>query len=404
MLSRANSALYRRPHLGLALSALSPRSLLSTGKTEGPRIVIVGGVAGGATAAARARRNNEKCQITMIEKGADVSVATCAMPYFVGREVTDRSKLVMNTPDHLAQTIATDVRMSHEVVGIDRAAKKVDVVNLKAPAGSPGARFSVAYDKLIIATGASPTLPPIPGLKELYKNGRLVTLRTLEDMDRIVKRVSEAGPGGHVVVVGAGLIGMEMVEALAHCGMGVTVVEAQSSILPLLDAEMSAPITQELYNNGVRVVAGQKVVAFHDNSSTSSAAGTDAVEVQLETGERLKASFIIQSIGIRPDSQIAEAAGLKVAGNKSIVVNPYMQTSDPDIYAVGDVVSTPFVQSPKPTWLPLGGPANRQARIAADHILLGETKTQPYRGSFGTAIVRVFDTVAGKTGMTETGN
>jgi NADPH-dependent 2,4-dienoyl-CoA reductase/sulfur reductase-like enzyme len=336
----------------------------------------------------------------MIEKGADVSVATCAMPYFVGREVTDRAKLVMNTPDHLAQTLATDVRMSHEVVAIDRAAKKVDVVNLKAPAGSPGARFSLPYDKLIIATGASPALPPIPGLRDLYNNGRLVTLRTLDDMDRIVKRVSEAGPGGHVVVVGAGLIGMEMVEALAHCGLAVTVVEAQSSILPLLDPEMSAPIAQELYNNGVRIVAGQKVVAFHDSAASG---GKEAVEVQLETGERLKASFIIQSIGIRPDSQIAEAAGIKVGPNKAIVVNPYMQTSDPDIYAVGDVVSTPFVQSPKPTWLPLGGPANRQARIAADHILLGEKMTQPYRGSFGTAIVRVFDAVAGKTGMTETG-
>jgi len=358
------------------------------------QMVIVGGVAGGATAAARARRVNELSKILLLERGKNLSVASCGLPYFVSQEITDRSKLTLANPEKFRQTLNVDARVSHEVESIDRQNQLVKVRNLLLPKDSDGSIFSVRYDKLLLATGAGAVVPPIPGLRELMTKGRILTLRNLEDMDMIVERVRQAGSAGRVVVVGAGLIGLEMVEALVHRGLAVTVVEGQSTVLPLMDTEFTVPVADELAIRGVSVLTSQKVVGFKETSSNS-------IEIQLESGLVLPADFVIQSIGVRPESKLAEDAGLTLTKNKAIQVNQFMQTSDPNIYAAGDVAATPFVQSPKKVWLAMGGPANRMARIAADHMMLGDAGTDPYRGSFGTSIVRVFDTVAGRTGLSE---
>jgi NADPH-dependent 2,4-dienoyl-CoA reductase/sulfur reductase-like enzyme len=362
------------------------------------KLVMVGGVAGGATAAARARRVSELSQILMFERGPDISVASCGLPYHVSGEIADRSRLVMSTPQHLRETLAVDVRTQHEVVGINRKEKTIDVCNLALPQGSVGSKFQVPYDKLLLGTGAIPIVPPIPGLAEGTKSGRIFTLRSLEDMDSIIKRIkSNCQQNKQVVVIGAGLVGLEMVEALSRVGLAVTIVEDRDHVAPLFDKEISAPMADEMTANGVRVMASSRVVAFHDQPANN------LIGVELLSGETLEASMVVQNIGVRPASSLAVAAGLAVDKRSAIIVNPFMQTSDSDIYAVGDVASTPFCPVGKPSWLPLGGPANRMARIAADHMLLGDARTDPYRGSFGTCIVRVFDSVAGKTGLTENG-
>lgn len=370
-----------------------------SGAVKPLRLVMVGGVAGGATAAARARRVSELSSILMFEKGKDISVASCGLPYHVSGEIADRSRLVMSTPQHLRETLNVDVRTNHEVLGINRQEKTIEVGNLSLPRGSPGAIFTVPYDKLLLGTGAVPVVPPIPGLAEGSASGRIFTLRTLEDMDGIIRRVeAQCQKDKRVVVIGAGLVGLEMVEALSRIGLAVTIVEDRDHIAPLFDAEISAPMADEMTANGVRVMSSNRVVAFHNHPDS------EAVSVELQSGESLVASLVIQNIGVRPESSLAVNAGLEVDRRKAIVVNPFMQTSDSDIYAVGDVASTPFCPPTKPSWLPLGGPANRMARIAADHMLRGDEGTDPYRGSFGTSIVRVFDSVAGKTGLTEQGD
>jgi len=351
------------------------------------KVVIVGGVAGGATAAARARRVSELSKITMFERGHDISVASCGLPYHVAGEIRDRSRLVMATPEHLKNTLNVDVKVGHNVESIDRKNKTISVSTGSSP-------MTVPYDKLLIATGASALIPPIPGLQDAATTGRLLAMRSLEDMDNTIKLVKSA-PGGRCVIVGAGFIGLEMAEALQHCGLKVTVIEFQNRVMPLLDYEIVAPVQEEMAIKGIRVMTSNKVVAFHDDPAHKE------VTVELASGERIVADFVIQSIGVVPESSLAQAAGLEVDARKAIIVNPYMQTSDPDVYAAGDVASTPFCAPPRQKWLPLGGPANRMARIAADHMFLGDALTDPYRGSFGTSIVRVFDSVAGKTGLSE---
>jgi NADPH-dependent 2,4-dienoyl-CoA reductase/sulfur reductase-like enzyme len=355
-------------------------------------------VAGGATCAARARRLNEFSSIMMFEKGKNISIASCGLPYHIGGEIKDRDRLVLSNPDHLRKTLNVDVRVGHEVVKIDRANKTIQVNNLFFPTGSPGSTFDVPYDKLLLATGASPIVPSLSGYKKFFNKGQILTLRSLEDMDSIINRIKKAGRGGHIVVVGAGFIGLEVVEALSQVGMAVTLIENRESVLPLLDPEMTRPLATEMTIKGVRVLVSKRVVGFGDHENQN------LLNIELESGERIAADTVLLSIGVSPDSQLAEQAGLGIDKRKAIIVNEYMQTSDQDIYAVGDVVSTPYCVSPRQTYLPLGGPANRMARIAADHMFLGDSKTEPYRGSFGTSIVRVFDSVAGKTGLSENGN
>lgn len=369
-------------------------SRIIKGAVKPLRVVIVGGVAGGATAAARARRLSELSQIIMLERGKDVSIASCGLPFHVSGEIKHRSNLLVTDPQKLHDTLNLDVRPRHEVSAINREAKNIIVKNLAVPEGSPGSSFEIEYDKLLLATGAAPVLPPISGLQQTMKNGRLFTLRNMEDLDGIIQRVGES-EAGEVTIVGAGFIGLEMAEALSRCGMGVTVIEDKPSVLPLLDPEIAAPVAEEMAAHGVRFIASDRVVSFEDDSST------ECVQVKLSSGKNINAKFVILSIGISPESKLATDCGLELNAKKAIVVNPFMQTSDPDIYAVGDVAATPFCVLPRQTYLPLGGPANRMARIASDHMYHGDTGTDPYRGSFGTSIVRVFDSVAGKTGMGE---
>jgi NADPH-dependent 2,4-dienoyl-CoA reductase/sulfur reductase-like enzyme/peroxiredoxin family protein/TusA-related sulfurtransferase/rhodanese-related sulfurtransferase len=344
------------------------------------KIVIVGGVAGGASAAARARRLSEDAEILLFERGPDVSFANCGLPYHIGGEIQDRSRLKVQTPESLSQQLNIDVRVRSEVISIDREAKKVRVRYL-----DNGDEYEESYDKLILSPGASPLRPPLPGIEDR----RVHVLRTLEDMDRIKEASDEAG---RVLIVGAGFIGLEVAEQLKRLGKEVTVVELVDQILPQVDPEMVRPIEDEMRREGIDLILGDGIDAFVDIDGS--------LEAVLKSGRKVGADLVLLSIGVKPESQLASEAGLETGQRGAIVVNSYQQTSDPDIYAAGDAAETEERILGKRIVLPLGGPANRQGRTAADHIFLGEQAT-PYAGSLGTAIVRVFDMAVGVTGWTE---
>jgi NADPH-dependent 2,4-dienoyl-CoA reductase/sulfur reductase-like enzyme/rhodanese-related sulfurtransferase len=343
------------------------------------KLLIIGGVAGGASAAARARRLSEDAEIVLFERGPDVSFANCGLPYYVGGEIAERDKLLVVTPERLRERFKLDVRVRTSVEAIDRTAKMVRVRDLAS-----GREYQESYDKLILAPGAAPLRPPIPGidLPGIY------TLRNLQDVDRIKQQVDQGIK--QVVVVGAGFIGLELVENFVRRGIATTVVELQDQVLPPFDKEMTTPIAEHLKAKGVSVLLGDSAEAF-----TQSA---DGLVVQLKSGQRLPAQLVVLGVGVRPENKLAVDAGLDVGPRGGIKVNAHMQTSDPDVYAVGDAIEvTDFVLG-TPTQVPLAGPANRQGRIAADHIFGQPSR---YRGTQGTAIVRVFDRTAAMTGASE---
>lgn len=343
------------------------------------KIVIVGGVAGGASAAARARRLSEGAEIVVFERGPDVSFANCGLPYYVGGEIVERDKLLVTTPDRLRSRLGLDVRTRTSVESIDREAKTVRARDLAS-----GREYDESYDKLILAPGAAPLRPPIPGIDL----PGVFMLRNLQDVDR-VKGLVDRGVG-QAAVVGAGFIGLELAENLVRRGVATTVVELQDQVLPPLDREMTSPLAEHLRSKGVTLLLGQSAEAFE--------ATTDGLDVRLKSGERLAAQLVILGIGVRPESGLAAAAGLEVGARGGIRVNEHLQTNDPDIYAVGDAVEvTDFVLG-GPIQVPLAGPANRQGRLAADHIF---GRAARYRGTQGTAIVRVFDQTAAMTGASE---
>lgn len=343
------------------------------------KIVIVGGVAGGASAAARARRLSEDAQIVLLERGPDVSFANCGLPYYVGQEIVDRQKLLVVRPELLRQRFRIDVRTESTVEAIDRAAKTVRVRDALG-----GRTYSEAYDKLILAPGAAPLRPPLPGIDL----PGVFTLRNLADVDRIKQAVDEGTR--EAVVVGAGFIGLEMVENLVRRGVATTLVELQDQVLPPLDKEMTAPIVAELARHGVRLLLGASAAEF--------AAAGPALRVRLAGGGELAADLVVLGIGVRPENQLAVAAGLEVGPRGGVRVNEHLQTSDPDIYAVGDVIETVDAVTSTATQVPLAGPANRQGRIAADHLFGRDSR---YRGTQGTAIVKLFDLTAAMTGASE---
>lgn len=345
------------------------------------RIVIIGGVAGGGSAAARLRRLDENAAITVIERGPDVSFANCGLPYHIGGEIADRSKLAVQTPESLRQQLAIEVRPSTEAVAIHRENKTVMV----QPTGG-GEAEELAYDKLILSPGASPLRPPLEGidLPQIY------TLRNLQDMDRIKAASAEAKD---VVVVGAGFIGLEMAEQLVEKGKQVHLVELVDQVLPQMDAEMTKAVQQELLDHGVDLVLADGIEGF------ATAAG-NRIQAALKSGRDIEADMVILSIGVRPENGLAQAAGLDLGERGHIKANKHLQTSDPNIYAVGDVCETIDPILGGPAAIPLGGPANRQGRSAADHIIRGD-QARPYPGSIGTAIVRVFDVAAGVVGHNE---
>jgi NADPH-dependent 2,4-dienoyl-CoA reductase/sulfur reductase-like enzyme/rhodanese-related sulfurtransferase len=350
-------------------------------KTTPETLLIIGGVAGGASAAARARRHSETANITVLERGPDVSFANCGLPYHIGGEIPDRAELAIQTPESLRSILNLDVRTLTEAVAINRTKKEVRVRSL-----ADGSESAIAYDKLILAPGASPLRPPLPGMDSPL----ILTLRNLQDMDRIKEAAAEVK---HVAIIGAGFIGLEMAEQLHAIGKQVSVIELQPQVLPQLDAEMVRPLEVTLRDKGIELVLGDGIDGFETTP--------DGIAAQLKSGRILETGLVILSIGVRPENGLAKDAGIDLGPRGHIKVNNYQLTSDPDIYAVGDVCETEDPILGKRTAIPLGGPANRQGRTAADHIFLGE-KALPYPGSIGTAIVRVFDQAAGIAGYSET--
>ena len=344
------------------------------------KVIVIGGVAAGASFAARARRLAESAHITIIERGPDVSFANCGLPYHIGGEIPARDALAVQTPDSLKALLNLDVRTRCEVVRIDRANKRVEVRDLAG-----GDSELLAYDKLMLAPGASPLRPAMPGIDDR----RIYTLRNLQDMDRIM---AVAKTGARAVVIGAGFIGLEMAEQLRHREIEVHLVELQKQVIPPLDAPMAALIESELRHNGVGLHLADGIARFESAEAH--------VRCHLNSGKTLDADFVILSIGVKPDSELASAAGLRVGARGHIVVDAFQRTSDPDIYAAGDAVETRDRVIDGPTAVPMGGPANRQGRVAADHIFIPE-KARPYPGSLGTGIVRAFGAVAGITGWSE---
>jgi NADPH-dependent 2,4-dienoyl-CoA reductase/sulfur reductase-like enzyme/rhodanese-related sulfurtransferase len=343
------------------------------------KLLIVGGVAGGASAAARSRRLSEDAQIVLFERGPDVSFANCGLPYYIGGEIADRAKLLITTPERLRTRFNLDVRTKSSVEAIDRSAKKIRVRELAS-----GREYEETYDKLILAPGATPLRPPVPGIDL----PGIFTLRDLQDVDRIKRRVDEGVK--HAVVVGAGFIGLELVENFVQRGIATTVVELQDQVLPPLDKEMTTPIVEMLQAKGVTLLLGDSAEGFEPTPH--------GLVVQLKSGQRLLAQLVVLGVGVRPENKLAVDAGLEVGPRGGIRVNEFLQTSDPDIYAVGDAVEIKDFVSGVPTQVPLAGPANRQGRIAADNTFGRSVK---YRGTQGTAIVKVFDVTAAMTGASE---
>lgn len=345
------------------------------------KIVIVGGVAGGASAAARARRTDEQAEIIMFEKGPYISFANCGLPYYVGNEIGDRSALLLQTPDSFKARFNVDVRVHHEVIAIDRAAKHVKVRNVQT-----GEESEESYTALVLAPGATPIKPPLPGidLPNIY------TVRSVPDSDAIRGFIEKEG-AGRAVVIGAGYIGLEMVENLHRLGTQVTLVEKAPQVLMPLDAEMAAFVTLTLQNMGVEVILGDGIAGFAEGAGRATA-------VRLESGREIEADMFILGIGVRPDTRLAKAAGLEIGPSGGIVINERTQTSDPDIYAAGDAVESVNLVTGAKGLMPLAGPANKQGRVSGANAA-GDNMTYP--GAIGTAIVRVGDTVAAGTGLNE---
>jgi len=345
------------------------------------KIVIVGGVAAGASAAARLRRLDETAEIVLFERGENVSFANCGLPYHVGGVIAERDALLVMPPARFKARMAVDLRIRHEVVSIDRGAHTVRYINLET--GEHGVEH---YDKLLLATGSVPVRPPLPGVDD----ADVLTLWTMADMDAIKCRAERAAD--RAVVVGGGFIGLEAVENLRHRGVAVTLVELQPQVLPSLDPEMAAPLEQELVANGVTLRLGAAVEGFFRD-------GQNALTVRLRDGETLSADLVVLSVGVKPNAGLASAAGLATGERGGIVTDGCMRTDDPDIYAVGDAVQVTDPVLGVPTQIPLAGPANKQGRLAAD-AMLGQS-VKPYRGTWGTSIVKVFGLSAASVGLSE---
>lgn len=335
-------------------------------------VVVVGGVAGGASAAARLRRLDADARIIVLERSGYVSFANCGLPYHLSNTISDRGDLLLQTPESLRERFDLDVRVRHEVVAVDPRQRTVTVRNLDA-----GAEFTLGYDALVLSPGAAPIVPPIPGAE------RGLVLRDVEDLDRMVAAM---GAARDVVVVGAGFIGLEAAENLSEAGKRVTVVELAEQVLTPLDPEMAAPLERELRRHGVDVVLGDSVTAVGPDSVT------------LSSGSELPADMVVFAIGVRPDAGLATAAGLRVGPRGGIATDDRQRTSDPNIWAVGDAVEKIDSIDGGPTLTPLANIANRQGRRAADDIAGVAASSLP---SQGTAIVKVFDLTAATTGWSE---
>lgn len=345
------------------------------------RILIVGGVAGGMSTAARLRRNSEQDEIIVFERGEHVSFANCGLPYYIGGEIKDRDNLFVQTAEAFHRRFNVDVRVKNEVLAIDRKNKQ-----LKIKDRATGETYKENYDKLVLSPGAKPVVPNIPGID----HPGIFRLRNIPDTDAIKDFINEKKPK-EAIIIGAGFIGLEMAENLSRIGIKVTIVEALNQVLSVLDPDMAEILLQELIRNKAAVHLGSGAAEFKDNKGR--------VTVKLASGLELTADMLILSIGVAPESNIAEEAGLELGLRKSIAVNEFMQTSDPDIYAVGDAVQVKHRVTGLNAVIPMAGPANKQGRIAADNLAFGNKVK--YKGTLGAGIARVFGLTAAVTGANE---
>lgn len=337
------------------------------------KIVIIGGVAGGMSAATRMRRLDADAEIVVIEKSGHVSYANCGLPYYVGGVIEEEEALLLQTPSSLYARFRLDVRIASEVTAINPAKKIVQVLNELT-----GESYQLNYDKLVLSPGASPVVPPIPGIE------RALTLRTVEDVEKIFARVEQKPESA--VVIGGGFIGVEIAENLIHKGIATTVIEASPQLLAPLDPEMATLVAKEMERNGVNLYLGAAATKISESS------------VQLNNGVDIQAELIILAIGVRPDTKLAKDAGLTIGTRGGIAVDEFNRTSDHDIYAVGDVAEKTDAIDGSSTLVPLANLANRHGRVVADHIA-GRT-TRPVK-TIGTAIVKVFDLMIAATGWNE---
>ncbi len=342
------------------------------------KYLIIGGVAGGATAAARIRRNTEAAEIILFEKGEYISYANCGLPYYIGGVITERERLFVQTPEAFGKRFNIDVRTRSEVIAIDVKKKEVTV------SASGGKVYTESYDKLLLSPGASPVRPPLPGID----SEGIFTLRNVSDTDRI-KRYIQENDVKRAVIVGGGFIGLEMAENLHHAGTEVSVVEMANQVMGPIDYSMASLVHEHLLQKGVKLYLEQAVESFEQTQQ--------GIVVKFKSGINLEAELVILSIGVRAETRLATEAGLELGEMRGIYVNEYLQTSDDSVYAVGDAIEFPHPLTGKP-WLNfLAGPANRQARIVADNMVFGNRVK--YEGSIGTAIAKVFDLTVASTGL-----
>lgn len=344
------------------------------------KTLIIGGIAGGATTAARLRRRNENMEIIIFEKGDYISYANCGLPYYIGDIIKNRDALLLQTPQAMKNKFNIDVRVASEVIKILPEENKIIVKDLKTKK-----EYEESYDNLVIATGSSPIKPPIKGIE----NENIFVLWTVNDTDNIKKYIYEKKPKS-VSIIGGGFIGLEMAENLHKLGLDVSLIEMQDQVMAPVDKEMANLIHENMVNNNINLILGDGVKEFHNKNGKT--------EIELNSGKNILTDMVILSIGIKPNSQIAADANIELNERKGIVVNEYLQTSVKNIYAVGDVIGVENYVTKQKTMIPLAGPANKQARILADNIC-GDNKK--YNGSLGTSIAKVFDLDVASVGINE---
>ncbi|MBE6951210.1 MAG: CoA-disulfide reductase [Ruminococcaceae bacterium] len=345
------------------------------------KVVIVGGVAGGATAAARIRRLDEQAEIVVFERSGYISYANCGLPYYIGGVIEDAEELTLQTPESFFRRFRIHMKVRHEVTAIHPEKKTVSVKNLET-----GGVFEEAYDKLLLSPGAKPLWPSLPGMD----SDRLFTLRTVEDTLRIREFIDRNKPKA-AVMVGGGFIGLEVAENLRELGLEVTIVQRPKQLMNPFDADMAAFIHAEVRKHGVQLALGHSVAGFAEKNG--------GIEVLLKDSAPLHADLVVLAIGVTPESGLAKEAGLALGMKGSILVNDRMETSVPDIYAVGDAVQVKHYVTGEDALIALAGPANKQGRIAADNICGGDSR---YLGSQGSSVIKIFDMTAATTGINET--
>lgn len=341
------------------------------------KIIIVGGVAGGASAAARLRRLDETAQILMIERGGYISFANCGLPYYIGGTIKEREKLLVQTEEGMEKRFNIDIRVNSEVTKIDKGKKEVEII-------SGGKTYKESYDYLILSPGANPVVPPIPGIER----EEIMTLRNMEDVDKIKGYIQKNSPKS-AAVIGSGYVGVEMAENLKELGMDVLLIEATEQILGVFDVEMARMLEKHVVDNGIKLITKDAVERFE---------GKNKVEIVLKSGRKFSTDMVVLSVGVRPENKLAKDAGIDLGERGGIKVDEHMRTSDPYIYAVGDAIEVKDYISGVNTLIPLAGPANKQGRIAADNIC---GRDSIYKGTQGTAILKVFDLTAASTGINE---